>query len=136
MTADGFAPWSKSIGAYSSNPEIPEKDGDLGLAVWKDTLVMEDPEYIQLLVNPDKKLIAIRKSISKDHLAHRISLDNLSGNCYELYSRELLNNLMKVESSLEWNQSYRIYGFLDSKAGVAQFRMNDCQLLEAVNENG
>ncbi len=46
MTADGFAPWSKSIGAYSSNPEIPEKDGDLGLAVWKDTLVMEDPEYI------------------------------------------------------------------------------------------
>ena len=46
MTADGFAPWSKSIGAYSSNIGIPEKEGDLGLAVWKDTLVMEDPEYI------------------------------------------------------------------------------------------
>ena len=107
------------------------------IRIHKQTLhMLEDPEYIQLLVNPDKKLIAIRKSISKDHLAHRISLDNLSGNCYELYSRELLNNLMKVESSLEWNQSYRIYGFLDSKAGVAQFRMNDCQLLEAVNENG
>ena len=107
------------------------------IRIHKQTLhMLEDPEYIQLLVNPDKKLIAIRKSISKDHLAHRISLDNLSGNCYELYSRELLNSLMKVESSLEWNQSYRIYGFLDSKAGVAQFRMNDCQLLEAVNENG
>lgn len=107
------------------------------IRIHKQTLhMLEDPEYIQLLVNPDKKLIAIRKSISKDHLAHRISLDNLSGNCYELYSRELLDNLMKVESSLEWNQSYRIYGFLDSKAGVAQFRMNDCQLLEAVNENG
>jgi len=107
------------------------------IRIHKQTLhMLEDPEYIQLLVNPDKKLIAIRKSISKDHLAHRISLDNLSGNCYELYSRELLDNLMKVESSLEWNQSYRIYGFLDSKAGVAQFRMNDCKLLEAVNENG
>ena len=107
------------------------------IRIHKQTLhMLEDPEYIQLLVNPDKKLIAIRKSISKDHLAHRISLDNLSGNCYELYSRELLDNLMKVESSLEWNQSYRIYGFLDSKAEVAQFRMNDCKLLEAVNENG
>lgn len=107
------------------------------IRIHKQTLhMLEDPEYIQLLVNPDKKLIAIRKSISKDHLAHRISLDHLSGNCYELYSRELLDNLMKVESSLEWNQSYRIYGFLDSKAGVAQFRMNDCKLLEAVNENG
>ena len=46
MTADGFSPWSKSIGAYSSNIEIPEKEDDLGLAVWKDTLVMEDPEFI------------------------------------------------------------------------------------------
>ena len=46
MTEDGFAPWSKSIGAYSSNVEIPEKEGDLGLSIWKDTLVMEDPEYI------------------------------------------------------------------------------------------
>jgi len=46
MTAEGFAPWSKSIGAYSGNSAIPEKEGDLPLSVWKDTLVVEDPEYI------------------------------------------------------------------------------------------
>lgn len=46
MTAEGFAPWGKNIGAYSSSTAIPTKEGDLGIQVWKDTLVMEDPEYI------------------------------------------------------------------------------------------
>lgn len=46
MTAEGFQPWGKSIGAYSPNSAIAPKEGDLGLDVWKSTLVIEDPEYI------------------------------------------------------------------------------------------
>lgn len=46
MTADGFQPWGKSIGAYSSSTAITPNDGDLGIDVWKDTLVMEDAQYI------------------------------------------------------------------------------------------
>jgi len=46
MGADGFKPWGKSIGAYSPNGEIAPLEGDLALDVWKNTLVMEDPEYI------------------------------------------------------------------------------------------
>ncbi len=46
MTAEGFAPWGKSIGAYSSNVTIPVKEDDLGIDVWKANLVMEDPEFI------------------------------------------------------------------------------------------
>ena len=46
MGTDGFKPWGKSIGAYSSNSEIMPLEGDLSLDVWKQTLVMEDPEYI------------------------------------------------------------------------------------------
>ncbi len=46
MTAEGFAPWGSSIGAYSPNPSIAINEGDLGLDVWKDNLVIEDPEYI------------------------------------------------------------------------------------------
>ena len=46
MGAEGFGPWGKSIGAYSSNTVIPAKEGDLGIDVWKQTLVMEDPEFI------------------------------------------------------------------------------------------
>ena len=40
------SPRGGSIGSYSGNSSIPEKEGDLPLSVWKDTLVIEDPEYI------------------------------------------------------------------------------------------
>ena len=46
MTQEGFQPWGKSIGAYSPNPAITVNDGDLTIDVWKDSLVMEDAEYI------------------------------------------------------------------------------------------
>ena len=46
MTAEGFQPWGKSIGAYSPVPSIAVNEGDLTIDVWRDTLVVEDPEYI------------------------------------------------------------------------------------------
>ncbi|MDO5434929.1 MAG: extracellular solute-binding protein [Clostridia bacterium] len=59
MTAEGFEPWGKSIGAYSSNVQIPAKEGDLGIETWKATLVMEDPDFI--LDNGDE----VRTFVSK-----------------------------------------------------------------------
>ena len=46
MSEEGFKPWGKNIGAYSPNTAIPAKEGDLGIDVWKQSLVMEDPEFI------------------------------------------------------------------------------------------
>lgn len=46
MTAEGFQPWGKSIGAYSTSTAVAPNEGDLGIEVWKENLVMEDPEYI------------------------------------------------------------------------------------------
>ena len=46
MTAEGFHPWGKSIGAYSTNTAVTPNEGDLALDAWKASLVMEDPEYI------------------------------------------------------------------------------------------
>lgn len=46
MTQDGFQPWGKSIGAYSTNTAVAPNEGDLGLDAWKASLVMEDPAYI------------------------------------------------------------------------------------------
>ena len=46
VTAAGYAPWAKNIGAYSSNASIPVNKGDQPLSYWKTRLVMEDPEYI------------------------------------------------------------------------------------------
>ena len=46
MTQEGFKPWGKSIGAYSPNGAIEVNEGDLTIDVWKNTLVMEDADYI------------------------------------------------------------------------------------------
>ena len=46
MTSEGFAPWGKSVGAYSTTTQVVPNEGDLGIDVWKQTLVMEDPDYI------------------------------------------------------------------------------------------
>ena len=46
MSEEGFQPWGKSIGAYSPNPAFTVNEGDLTIDVWKDSLVMEDADYI------------------------------------------------------------------------------------------
>ena len=46
MGQDGFAPWGKSIGAYSTNPALPPLEGDLGIDIWRNTLVAEEPGWI------------------------------------------------------------------------------------------
>lgn len=46
ISGEGFAPWGKSIGAYSSNNTVAVSEGDRNLSYWKERLVMEDPDYI------------------------------------------------------------------------------------------
>lgn len=93
--------------------------------------LLGNPEYIQLLVNPDRQMIAIRRSIREDYLAHHVRHCHSDiKNCYELYSRELLHTLRKVNTDLSENSSYRIYGALNKKEGLANFSMTDCVLVE------
>jgi iron(III) transport system substrate-binding protein len=46
MTAEGFAPWAKDVGAYSPNPSVKINDGDHPVSFWEPRLVAEDPQYI------------------------------------------------------------------------------------------
>lgn len=46
LTEEGFAPWSKDIGTYSSNPNIAIKDNDFPVEFWETVMVTEDPEFI------------------------------------------------------------------------------------------
>lgn len=93
--------------------------------------MLGDPEYIQLLVNPRNSMIAIRKSVRRDYLAHRVRTSGSGSRCCcELYSTELLQALRITNVHLEANQSYRIYGALNSKEGLASFSMNECVLVD------
>jgi len=46
LTAEGFKPWSKDVGSYSSNPSIPINEGDHPVSFWASRLVPEDPQFL------------------------------------------------------------------------------------------
>lgn len=69
------------------------------------------PEYIQLLVNPEDKTIAIMKGLSSDRLAHHVCYERIKmGKSFELYSTILLQNLKSISEQYESLNAYRIYG--------------------------
>ncbi len=46
LTKEGFAPWAKDVGAYSSNPAIPVNSDDFPMTFWTPRLVPENPKFI------------------------------------------------------------------------------------------
>lgn len=97
------------------------------IRVHKITLtILGNPEYIQLLVNPDDKSIVIMESISTDHLAHHVSYEKLkSGQSFELYSTILLENLKSISSQCNQKKMYRIYGKFHPNYKIVRFSIND-----------
>lgn len=95
------------------------------IRIHRNTLhILGDPDYIQLLVNPQSKLIAIRACGKNDYLAHKVQNYQFENRkSYELYSRELLRTMLSVNCGWENNKIFRLYGMFDSHARVAQFSM-------------
>lgn len=101
------------------------------IRIHKRTLhLLGDPEYIQLLVNPDARLIAIMRSTRADNLAHKVKYNRgTDRNCYELYSTNLLQHLQRVTNDWPDNTGYRIYGDYNQRNGIAQFSMDNIVLI-------
>ena len=92
--------------------------------------MLGDPEYLQLLVNPKCGMFALRGSFRGDHLAHRVKKYQISpDNCYEIYSKNLMNALVNVNSELREDQSYRIYGEMIANVGVARFDLHNLKYI-------
>ncbi len=45
LTEEGFSPWSKNMGTYSSNPNVSLVEGDYPVSFWENILVSEDPVW-------------------------------------------------------------------------------------------
>lgn len=87
-----------------------------------------DPDYIQLLVNPEKRSVAIRAGSPRDHLSLRMRWKEIARtNCCELHSKVLLTELKKVCRNLDDSLTYRIAGVLVPSVGVACFCMDNAQ---------
>ena len=98
------------------------------IRIHKATLnLLGQPEYIQLLVNPDDRSIAIMKGISTDVLAHRVYYDRIKkGQSCELYSTILLQNLKSISNRCETMKAYRIYGSYLPDYEIVKFSIDEC----------
>lgn len=91
----------------------------------KSTLhLLDDPPYVQLLVNPSAKVVALKavmKNLSGDS-THRVSRKQLqSANSVEIYSMSFIKTLMQVIPELKEGRRYRMNGEIVSAEGLALF---------------
>lgn len=102
------------------------------IRIHKPTLhILGDPTRILLLVNPKKGLIGIKKAALNDSCSHRVCEKHFdTDECYELHSRILMENLIKIHKGWSSDGSYRIYGKYDSKKLCTVFKAKDSVRLE------
>jgi len=87
--------------------------------------MLGDPKYIQILVNPDDLILVIKCACHKDMMIHRVvNLKNDTKQCYELYSRYLINALCKLCPFWEQNDLYKSFGEVIVSEGIARFDLN------------
>lgn len=72
--------------------------------------LLGDPEYIQLMVNPESGTLALSPSV-RVKTAHAIRWERLTGRkCCELYSKPLICQLKSVSPGWESDGKYRMTG--------------------------
>lgn len=88
--------------------------------------MLGNPTHIQLLVNPDSRTIAVKRTSEYDHLSHRIPENELLHHkCCELYSRDFLKALRATSSGWTDKAAYLIYGTLIESCNLVQFSMKN-----------
>ena len=105
------------------------------IRIFKDTLhVMDDPAFVQLLINPVKGIICIRRSISEDEYAQRIKWESLNKqDSTEIYSQSLMNELLTLKEEWRDNSSYRIFGTFNMREELVWFDLDDAVLIDEEN---
>ena len=90
--------------------------------MYKKTLhLLGDPDYIQLLVNPEDLFIAIRPVGKKAKLAHKIDWSKPTHSSHELHSKNLIETLAKVCPNWDKNKTYQLVGEIVESENVAMF---------------
>ncbi len=105
------------------------------IRVYKTTLnALGTPPYVQLLVNPTQKLVALL-AVEKSNGAnqtHKIDWnDSTLENSFEIYSKPLIKNIFKILDGLDDTFSYRITGKIIPDKKIAIFALNTTTRIES-----
>ena len=91
------------------------------------------PKYIQLLVNPKERVVAVRaiSKGSKDSQAYKNNKVRMeSDHSYEIYSRSFVEKLWELTDGLDNGCSYRLSGKVYLSQNAAVFPLNTLQRIE------
>jgi len=89
------------------------------------------PKYIQLLVNPNDRMIAVRGLDKRCKESHIVSFSHMRTDySYELYSKELITTLMSLREDLDGNCTYKLTGEVYPDSKVALFSLDTIQKFE------
>ena len=91
-----------------------------------------DPHSVQLLVNPEKKLVAVRAleyELSGDH-GHKINKSTMeSDNSVEIYSSIFVNSLLNIIcKDDDTGYYYKIYGYIVEKERIGIFSLDNIEI--------
>lgn len=102
------------------------------IRIYKATLQSLDyPKYVQLLVNPQTMMIAIKGMDKKTRDSHRVNLSVLQcDNLYELYSKQLVEKLCALMQGLDINYNYKLFGEVISEPNIAVFPLSTMRKIE------
>lgn len=81
------------------------------------------PEYIALLINPEKLTLGIVGCSEKMRDSHRIEFKKAQ--CYELYSKSLVEKIKTTFPYWDINKSYRLTGDYVERNRMAQFILSE-----------
>ncbi len=89
------------------------------------------PKYIQILVNPNDKIVAFRGLEKRSKETHTVNYSFFrSDTSYELYSKNLVATLMSLFPDLEKDCTYRLTGEVHIDKKVAFFPLSTLQRVE------
>ena len=109
------------------------------IRVHKETLrLIGSPKYIQIMVDVDRSMLAIRAT-EKDSgscAAIKVDLPNLPADfSYEIYSKSLVGKLSKAFEYLEQGCAYRLTGYTLPEQQAAVFPIDSIQPIENERSN-
>ena len=103
------------------------------IRIHKQTLcLLNNPGYIQFLVNPEQKNIAIKVCSESARQVHKITYKP-SVDC-DFYSKELMYQLYTVCPELKTGFTYRLSGRILPQKGVALFQMSTLLPVEDIKD--
>lgn len=94
---------------------------------------MGNPDYIMLLVNPQKRILGLLQSAETDKRAHHVPYDRLhqKNASFELYSKSLVWNLKQICPNWQAAARCRLYGEIRPDDRAALFHMIHAVQLDA-----